>query len=59
MILRTGDILEENCTGNLWSPRAQKMVKNLTAGRMVTIDNLRAQGPDGQDTKITFVGILH
>jgi len=48
----SGDILEENCTGNLWSPRALSMVKNLTAGRMVTIDNLRAQGPDGRIQKL-------
>jgi len=48
----TGDILEESCTGNLWSPRAQGIVKNLTAGRMVTIDNLRAQGPDGRVQKL-------
>jgi hypothetical protein len=48
----SGDILEENCTGNLWSVRAQNMVKNLTAGRMVTIDNLRAQGPDGRIQKL-------
>ncbi|RYZ39035.1 MAG: hypothetical protein EOP49_30525, partial [Sphingobacteriales bacterium] len=48
----TGDILEETCTGNLWSPRAQNMVKNLSPGRMVTIDNLRAQGPDGRVQKL-------
>jgi len=48
----SGDILEENCTGNLWSARAQAMVKNLTQGRMVTIDNLRAQGPDGRIQKL-------
>lgn len=48
----TGDILEENCTGNLWSPKAQQIVRNLTPGRMVTIDNLRAQGPDGRVQKL-------
>jgi gliding motility-associated protein GldM len=48
----SGDILEENCTGNLWSPRALGMVKNLSSGRMVTIDNLRAQGPDGRVQKL-------
>jgi gliding motility-associated protein GldM len=48
----SGDILEETCTGNLWSPRAQNMVKNLSPGRMVTIDNLRAQGPDGRVQKL-------
>ena len=48
----SGDILEENCTGNLWSPKALTIVKGLSAGRMVTIDNLRAQGPDGRVQKL-------
>jgi gliding motility-associated protein GldM len=47
-----GDIDEAACTGNTWSPKAQSMVKGLTAGRMVTIDNIRAQGPDGRVSKI-------
>lgn len=49
---QSGDILEENCTGYLWSPKAQAMIKNLSPGRMVTIDNLRAQGPDGRVQKL-------
>ncbi len=49
---QSGDILEENCTGNLWSPRALSLVKNLSSGRTVTIDNLRAQGPDGRVQKL-------
>lgn len=44
----SGDIIEERCTGTFWSPAAQRLVKNLTAGRTVTIDDLRAQGPDGR-----------
>jgi len=44
----SGDIVEERCTGNFWSPGAQRLVKNLTAGRTVTIDDLKAQGPDGR-----------
>lgn len=44
----TGDIIEERCTGNFWSPGAQRLVKNLAAGRTVTIDDLKAQGPDGR-----------
>ncbi|MFN4313006.1 MAG: gliding motility protein GldM [Chitinophagaceae bacterium] len=48
----TGDILEENVTGNLWSPRAQNIVRNLKAGGLVTIDNLRAKGPDNRVQKL-------
>jgi gliding motility-associated protein GldM len=47
-----GDIDEAPCTGNLWSPKALNMVKNLQPGRTVTIDNIRAQGPDGRVVKI-------
>lgn len=48
----TGDILEENVTGNLWSPRALNLVKNLRPGGMVTIDNLRAKGVDNRVQKL-------
>jgi len=47
-----GDIDEAPCTGNLWSPKAQSMIKNLAAGRTVTIDNIRATGPDGRSQKL-------
>ncbi|MBK5271058.1 MAG: gliding motility protein GldM [Bacteroidia bacterium] len=47
-----GDIDEAPCTGNLWSPKAQTMIRNLQAGRLVTIDNIRAVGPDGRNQKL-------
>jgi gliding motility-associated protein GldM len=47
-----GDIDEAPCTGNLWSPKAQGMIRNLIAGRTVTIDNIRATGPDGRSQKL-------
>jgi gliding motility-associated protein GldM len=47
-----GDIEEAPCTGNTWSPRALSIIKNLTSGRTVTVDNIRAQGPDGRVRKI-------
>lgn len=47
-----GDIDEAPCTGNLWSPKAQGMIRNLAAGRTVTIDNIRATGPDGRSQKL-------
>jgi hypothetical protein len=47
-----GDIDEAPCTGNLWSPKAQTMIRNLQTGRLVTIDNIRAVGPDGRNQKL-------
>ncbi len=47
-----GDIDEAACTGNTWSPKALSMIRGLGPGRMVTIDNIRAQGPDGRVRKI-------
>jgi len=47
-----GDIQEAPCTGNTWSPKALGIIRGLTAGRTVTIDNIRAQGPDGRVRKI-------
>lgn len=47
-----GDIDEAPCTGNIWSPKAQGMIKNLAPGRMITIENIRAQGPDGRNQKL-------
>ena len=47
-----GDIDEAPCTGNTWSPKAEQIIKNLKAGRMVTIDNIRAVGEDGRNQKL-------
>ena len=48
-----GDVETENCTGNLWSARAQSMLSRLVRpGRLVTIDDIRAQGPDGRSRKL-------
>jgi gliding motility-associated protein GldM len=47
-----GDIEEAPCQGNLWSPKALSMIKNLTPGRTVTIDAIRAVGPDGRSQKL-------
>ena len=46
-----GDIVEAPCQGNLWSPAATGF-ENLKAGRTVTIDNIRAVGPDGRNQKL-------
>jgi gliding motility-associated protein GldM len=47
-----GNIEEAPCTGNTWSPKALNMIRGLTNGRTVTVDNIRAQGPDGKVRKI-------
>lgn len=47
-----GDIEEAACTGNTWSPKAQTMLRNMKAGRLVTVDNIRAVGPDGTNRKL-------
>ncbi len=47
-----GDIQEAPCTGNTWSPKALSIIRGLANGRTVTIDNIRALGPDGRTRKI-------
>ncbi len=47
-----GDIEEAACTGNTWSPKALTMLRNLKAGRLITVDNIRAMGPDGTNRKL-------
>lgn len=47
-----GEIEEANVTGNLFDGRAQGIVRKLAAGRMVTVDNIRAVGPDGRNQKL-------
>lgn len=47
-----GDIEEAPCQGNMWSPKALSIIRGLAAGRTVTVDQIRAQGPDGRVRKI-------
>ncbi|RYY40167.1 MAG: gliding motility protein GldM [Chitinophagaceae bacterium] len=47
-----GDIAEAACTGNQFSPKARQILQGLTAGRTITIDAIRAQGPDGVTRKL-------
>ncbi|HRG82512.1 MAG TPA: gliding motility protein GldM [Chitinophagaceae bacterium] len=47
-----GDIKEASCQGNTWCPAALNIVRSAAPGRMVTIDNIRAVGPDGKNRKI-------
>jgi len=44
-----GDVEPVDVQGNIWSAKAMTMIrKNVKAGRMVTIDNIRVLGPDGR-----------
>jgi gliding motility-associated protein GldM len=47
-----GDIEEAPCTGNTWSPKAAQIIRGLSSGRTLTIDAIRAMGPDGRTRKL-------
>jgi len=47
-----GDLVEAACTGNTWSPQARSLISRLKPGATVTIDNIRAVGPDGRSRKL-------
>lgn len=47
-----GDIQEAAVQGNTWNAQALAIVKSAAPGRMVTVDNIRAVGPDGKNRKI-------
>jgi gliding motility-associated protein GldM len=47
-----GDLEEAVCTGNTWSPKAANMIKNAKAGKTLSVENIRAQGPDGRSQKL-------
>jgi gliding motility-associated protein GldM len=47
-----GDLVEAACTGNTWNPQARALISRLKPGATVTIDNIRAMGPDGRSRKL-------
>jgi gliding motility-associated protein GldM len=47
-----GDIAEAQCQGNTWSGQARAIINRVHAGQTVTIDNIRAIGPDGRTRKL-------
>ena len=47
-----GDIREAACQGNTFSPAALAIIKSAGPGRMLTVDNIRAVGPDNKSRKI-------
>ncbi len=47
-----GTIDEAPCQGNTWSPKALSILRGLTAGKTVTVDEIRAVGPDKVNRKV-------
>jgi gliding motility-associated protein GldM len=47
-----GDLIEAPSQGNAWSPQARNVVNRVKAGQTITIDNIRAMGPDGRSRKL-------
>lgn len=48
-----GDVETADCQGVYWSANAKRIIdRNVKPGRMVTVDNIRARGPDGRTFKI-------
>jgi gliding motility-associated protein GldM len=47
-----GDLVEAASTGNTWSSQARALISRLKPGATVTIDNIRAMGPDGRSRKL-------
>jgi hypothetical protein len=43
-----GYIDDAQCTGNTWSTDARRIINGLKPGRIVTIDEIYALGPDGR-----------
>jgi hypothetical protein len=47
-----GDLLEARVQGNTWNQQAANIVRNVKAGQLVTIEDIRAVGPDGRTRSI-------
>jgi gliding motility-associated protein GldM len=47
-----GDLIEAQSQGNTWSAQAKNVVNRVKAGQTITIDNIRAMGPDGRSRKL-------
>lgn len=47
-----GDIIEAPCQGYEFSPKARGLINNIKPGSMITVENIRATGPDGRNIKL-------
>jgi len=47
-----GDLIEAPCKGNMWSAKAAQVIRGLKAGDLVSIEGIKAVGPDGRQQKL-------
>lgn len=47
-----GDLIEAPVRGNTWDSRAAGVVRGVKPGQTITIDDIRAVGPDGRSRKL-------
>jgi len=47
-----GDLLEARVSGNTWSPQAANIVRSVKPGQLITIEDIKAVGPDGRTRSI-------
>lgn len=47
-----GDLLEARVTGNTWNAQAANIVRAVKPGQLVTIEDIKAVGPDGRTRSI-------
>jgi hypothetical protein len=47
-----GDLIEAPVRGNTWDSRAAGVVRGVKPGQTITIDDIRAVGPDGRNRKL-------
>ncbi|HEX2607095.1 MAG TPA: gliding motility protein GldM [Flavisolibacter sp.] len=50
-----GDIAEATVNGNTWDAKALGVLKKLKAGGLVSIEGIRAMGPDGKSRKLPSI----
>jgi gliding motility-associated protein GldM len=47
-----GDLIEAKVSGNTWNGQAANIVRNVKPGQLITIEDIRAMGPDGRTRSI-------
>jgi gliding motility-associated protein GldM len=47
-----GNLIRENCNGNLFTARAKQIIKSSKANDIITIEEIYCKGPDGKVSKL-------
>lgn len=47
-----GDLIEAKVSGNTWNTQAASIIRNVKPGQLITIEDIRATGPDGRTRSI-------